>query len=67
MSDLPRAVWLRSTRCVSDHHCVEVAGLGKTVGLRNSQRPELFLTFPVQAWHDFLDGIEAGVFGFEQD
>lgn len=63
MSQPPRApVWRRSTRCVSDHHCFEVADLGDAVGLRNSQRPELSLAFPKTAWRDFLSGIEAGDF-----
>jgi hypothetical protein len=67
MSELPRAVWRRSARCVSDHHCVEIADLGDTVGLRNSQRAEISLTFPKQAWHDFLERLTAGDFRSEQD
>jgi hypothetical protein len=66
MSELPRAVWRRSTRCVSDHHCVEVADLGDAVGLRNSQRPELSLSLSRQAWQQFIDGIEAGEFPSDQ-
>jgi hypothetical protein len=66
MTESPRAVWRRSTRCVSDHHCVEVADLGDVVGLRNSQRPGLSLTFSKQAWHGFLDIIEADDLGFDR-
>lgn len=62
MSELPRAGWRRSIRCVSDHHCVEIADLGDAVGLRNSQRPELSLTFSKQMWRAFLDDIEAVAF-----
>jgi hypothetical protein len=67
MSELPRAVWRRSARCVSDHHCVEVADFGDAIGLRNSQRPEDSLTFSAQAWRSFLDGLKAGDFHTDQD
>jgi hypothetical protein len=60
MIDPPRAAWRRSVRCVSDHHCVEVADLGDTVGLRNSQRPEFSLSFSKREWRGFLDGLKAG-------
>jgi uncharacterized protein DUF397 len=65
MIESPRAAWRRSTRCVSDHHCVEVADLGDLVGLRNSQRPELSLAFPKQAWQGFLEGVRVGDFRFD--
>ena len=60
MSELPHATWRRSTRCVSDHHCVEVADLGDTVGLRNSRRPELSMTFSKQDWQNFLEELTVG-------
>jgi hypothetical protein len=59
---LDTAVWRRSARCVSDHHCVEVADLGVAVGLRNSQRPTQWLTFSKQEWRSFLDELDAGEF-----
>jgi hypothetical protein len=59
MYELPRAVWRRSIRCVSDHHCVEIADLGDVVGLRNSQRPAHSLTVSKQVWRAFLDDIKA--------
>ena len=62
MIELPRAAWRRSARCVSDHHCVEVADLGNEVGLRNSQRPEFSLTFSKKEWHSFVDGLRVGDF-----
>ena len=67
MLKLPRATWRRSARCVSDHHCVEVADLGNAVGLRNSQCPEFSLKFSRQEWHGFLDGLKAGDFNPEKD
>jgi hypothetical protein len=66
MTESPRADWHRSTRCVSDHHCVEVADIGGAVGMRNSQRPELSLAFSKQAWRGFLDGIRLGDFCFDE-
>jgi hypothetical protein len=60
MSELPDVAWRRSARCVSDHHCVEVADLGDAVGLRNSRRPELLLSFSKQDWRGFLDRLMAG-------
>lgn len=66
MSQPPRAAWRRSARCVSDHHCVEVADLGDLVGLRNSQRPELMLAFSRPVWRSFVAGVENGDFRFEE-
>jgi len=65
MSELPRfaaAPWRRSTRCVADHHCVEVADLDGAVGLRNSRRPEVSLVFSRHAWQAFVDDIKASGF-----
>jgi hypothetical protein len=62
MPDLPDNLWRKSTRCVSDHHCVEVADFGVNVGIRNSQRPDIALMLPKPAWQALLDGIEAGDF-----
>jgi hypothetical protein len=67
MTELPSAVWRRSLRCVSDHHCVEVADFGDAVGLRNSQHPEHSLTISTQAWQNFLDELKAGDFRVEQN
>jgi hypothetical protein len=67
MIESPRAVWRRSTRCVSDHHCVEVADLDGMVGLRNSQSPELSLVFSRQTWQGFLEGIQTGDFTFDEN
>lgn len=60
MTELPRAAWRRSARCVSDHHCVEVADLDDGVGLRNSQRPASSLIFSRQMWQRFVDGVKVG-------
>ncbi|MEV4423556.1 DUF397 domain-containing protein, partial [Patulibacter sp. NPDC049589] len=62
MPDLSVAAWRKSTRCVSDHHCVEVADLGDDVGVRNSQRPQTALVLPKAAWRDLIDGITRGDF-----
>lgn len=66
MSEPSHVVWHRSARCVSDHHCVEVANFGDAVGLRNSQRPEHSLTFAAQAWQGFIEALKSGHFDTEQ-
>jgi hypothetical protein len=63
MSELPRATataWRRSTRCVGDHHCVEVAELDGAVGMRNSRRPEVSLIFSKPAWQGLIDAVKTG-------
>lgn len=65
MSDAARTAavgWRKSARCVSDNHCVEVADLGGTVGLRNSRLPEVSLSLSEQAWRDLIAGVKAGEF-----
>jgi hypothetical protein len=52
--------WRRSTRCVSDLHCLEVAIAGPSVLIRNSQRPEPVLAFPRATWHEFLTAMRGG-------
>jgi Domain of unknown function (DUF397) len=61
MSVINAAVWQRSTKCESSG-CVEVAGLGESVGLRNSTLPEVAITFPVTTWRDFIASVRAGEF-----
>lgn len=56
-------VWRRSARCVSDHHCVEVAEMTDGVGMRNSTRPEVALVFSRAAWRALIDSIKAGELG----
>jgi hypothetical protein len=59
--DISAAAWQRSTKC-EQGACVEVAGLGETVGLRNSTLPEVAISFPVDSWRDFVAGVQAGEF-----
>ena len=65
-SDLSHASWRKSSR--SNHgaegDCVEVAGLGDEVALRDSKNfsgPVLAITRA--GWRVFLGGIRAGEFG----
>ncbi|TDO42416.1 uncharacterized protein DUF397 [Paractinoplanes brasiliensis] len=46
--------WRRSSRCISDHHCVEVARVESGVLLRNSQKPDEVLRLTPDQWRDFL-------------
>ncbi len=54
--------WFKASRCVGDHHCVEVADLGAGVGLRNSRRPSEFLVVSKSAWRDLIVAVKAGEF-----
>jgi len=56
-----RADWRRSSACVGESHCVEVADLGdRVVGLRNSQVPETSLILTVDQWRDLTAAIKNG-------
>jgi hypothetical protein len=59
--DISAAAWQRSTKC-EQGACVEVSGLGETVGLRNSTLPEVTISFPVHSWRQFVAGVRAGEF-----
>lgn len=52
--------WHKSTRCGESGHCVEVAGFGQQVGLRNSTRPHETLTIPLTAFRDLVACIKSG-------
>ncbi|WP_184949257.1 DUF397 domain-containing protein [Paractinoplanes abujensis] len=48
-------LWRRGSRCVGDHHCVEVAAADDGgVLMRNSQRPDDVLRLTADQWRDFL-------------
>jgi uncharacterized protein DUF397 len=55
------ARWVKSTRCDSSH-CVEVADLGPTTGLRDSKDPEVHLAFGVAGWSAFIAAVRDGEF-----
>ncbi|NUO55144.1 MAG: DUF397 domain-containing protein [Hamadaea sp.] len=62
MVELHAALWRRSTKCEAGA-CVEVADLGgEAVGMRNSTRPEIEITFPVETWREFVAGVRVGEF-----
>lgn len=56
------AQWRKSTRCVADNHCVEIAEFTGSFGIRNSQH-ETSLIFDTIAWMNFVDSLKEGDFG----
>ena len=64
-SELPDAVWRKSTRSNGgvNGDCVEVADLADQIALRDSKDPAgPVLAVPRQQWRTFLTGIQAGQF-----
>ncbi|MEW2353675.1 DUF397 domain-containing protein [Spirillospora sp. NPDC029432] len=61
-TDLSGARWCKGSR--SDQHggdCVEVAGLGPTIAVRDSKDPEgPMLTFDATGWSAFARQVKAG-------
>ena len=58
--DLSRAVWRKSTHSGGNGSCVEVAGLGRTVAVRDSKNPDgpkLILTH--DSWRTFIQRTKA--------
>lgn len=64
-TDLPDAVWFKSSYSGSQGDCVEVAWLaGDVVGVRDSKDPTgPALIFTPEAWDSFTSGVAVGVFG----
>ncbi|UGT44231.1 DUF397 domain-containing protein [Nocardia yamanashiensis] len=62
-TDLPGAVWFKSSHSGSQGDCVEVAWLaGGVVGVRDSKDPAgPPLLFTPEAWDSFTAGVAAGV------
>jgi hypothetical protein len=56
------AKWIRSSACVGESNCLEVAVINESIGLRNSQRPAQTLLLDRAAWRAFVAGVEAGEF-----
>ncbi|MDG4767375.1 DUF397 domain-containing protein [Solwaraspora sp. WMMD406] len=52
-------VWRKSRRCEATT-CVEVAGIGPMVGVRDSTDPDVHLEFSAPAWTAFVARFSAG-------
>ncbi|WP_306216358.1 DUF397 domain-containing protein [Actinoplanes sp. RD1] len=62
MSETPdRITWQRSLNC-ADSACAEIAVTGDSVHVRNSQRPDVVVTFDRAEWEALKRGIAAGQF-----
>jgi hypothetical protein len=54
LPDLSRADWRRSRYSGSNGNCVEAAGAGQVVAVRDSKNPAgPYLTFKPAAWREF--------------
>jgi hypothetical protein len=58
IQDMPR-YWQRSSRCVAEAHCAEVAIQGPWVYLRNSTRPRILLRLTRDQWSDLLETLRS--------
>jgi hypothetical protein len=57
--------WKHSSSC-QDGGCVEVASIGKRVGVRDSESPGDILTLSAGNWREFVAGVKSGEFGNER-
>ncbi|ATL71949.1 DUF397 domain-containing protein [Nocardia terpenica] len=61
--DLPEARWFKSTYSKDSTHCVEIAFVGGSIALRNSNHPdEGALVFTAPEWDAFIAGAKDGEF-----
>lgn len=56
--------WQRSRFCVGEGHCVEWAYGDGCVYLRNSRKPEYFLSLSLEAWRGLITGIRSPLAAF---
>lgn len=62
--------WLKATRCGEASHCVEVkfvkAADGDQILVRDSNNPDIVLSFTRNEWDSFVDGAKKGEFDFKE-
>lgn len=56
--------FVKATDCGESSHCVEVAPDGDRILIRDSNNPDLVLSFTRNEWESFLDGARKGEFDF---
>jgi hypothetical protein len=63
--DVSNAKWVKSTKSGAAGHCLEVAKVGDSYAVRNSNKPEAgFLEFTQAEWTAFVAGVADGEFRF---
>jgi len=55
--------WYKSRKC-ADSSCVEVAGSGDDILIRNSLQPEKIVRVTKAEWTAFVEGVQNGDFSF---
>jgi Domain of unknown function (DUF397) len=60
--DFTGAAWHRSRACGDGHSCVEVARVGGSVGVRDSDGEGVVLAFGEIGWRMFIAGVLTGEF-----
>lgn len=58
--------WVRSARCVSEAHCVEVQVGSNVVVSRSSLRPSVTLELSRDQWSCFVAHVKTGAFDLPQ-
>lgn len=63
MSEVTGPAWVKSSLSYANGNCVEVAGLGGAVGVRNSRDSGgPVLRFTPDEWQAFIGGVRLGEF-----
>lgn len=60
-ADPSSGAWRRSSRCVAEHHCVEIFVSDDSVRIRNSQQPDACLEVGRAEWLSIVSAVKTGI------